>query len=239
MDYQSHLNMALLALKALFIDAGIPKEQAAAYAQKFVDNALTTDLICHLTDSALKDLGVDVLGYRLRIMAIGKPSCSRSSKSLSDVKILSPLLLARTVSQFETFLGEWKMHKQLKKVSSEDSSIVIYSFCDIAVKEELKLTHSYDDLIAMSEKELLDLLKVTVIKGVNNGVRRSRFYKMMQQPEESVMDFMKRLQTAERWTVSLHAIIVMEIFKNSIFLINSVMAYLTLTCNSSYLLIKT
>jgi len=64
---------------SLLTDIGIPSERANKYSRAFIENGLDSSLLEHMNHELLKEVGVDVLGDRLKIMNAAKSMIKKQS----------------------------------------------------------------------------------------------------------------------------------------------------------------
>jgi len=67
----------------LLTEIGIPKERANKYSRSFVENGLDSSLLEHMNHELLKEVGVDVLGDRLKIINATKALVKKQAQESS------------------------------------------------------------------------------------------------------------------------------------------------------------
>lgn len=67
----------------LLIEIGIPPDRANKYSMSFVENGLDSSLLEHMNHELLKEVGVDVLGDRLKIINAAKALAKKQAQEVS------------------------------------------------------------------------------------------------------------------------------------------------------------
>ena len=203
--------MALLTKEELtnfLIAAGIPQEDAAAYANAFVQNRLTELSLPDLSKEYLWDLGITIIGDIITILkhittfnAQQQPSSTVTSDLnpretiVKSASIPPPKLQAEmTHPQFRKFKVDWDVYKKISNISSSNIPAQLYHICDDTLQHNI--VNTIDNFFTLNEQDILKTLATIVTKHSNPAVHRLNFSNIYQHEHESVKDYLVRLKTS-------------------------------------------
>ena len=185
-----------------FISVGIPEQQATLYANKFTENRLTEESLPDLTKDSIKsDLEITVLGDVLAILRLAKPAQKIPLPSTAERSLLMKPPSAKlpnvssemTLSQFRKFRTDWSIYKQMTNIAKSLITAQLYSCCDDHVQHSI--INSIDDLLAISEEDLNQLIQSIATKSSNPAVHRMTFSSTIQNPDEPIKSYVTRLKS--------------------------------------------
>ena len=186
------------------LNVGIEEGPAAAYAELFSKESITTASIDMLDKDSLNEMGIRKLGHQLAIFKLGKqqsvaqPTAAAAPVTVKITPAKAPQLTSdMTPQQFRKFKIDWAVFLELSNLPPDKHHAQIYSNAEESV--QTAIINKYPDFFLINNDELLDKLEVVVTQRSNPMVHRVHFFGLTQFDEkESIANFVGRLQTAAK-----------------------------------------
>ena len=176
------------------INAGIPEKHAKEYSDIFAEQSMSIDTVTELDRDTLTELGVATIGHALSILKHAKKADIKPAKSLG-IKTAAPkppqLVADLTRPQFRKFRIDWDVYKKISCMETDRIPAQIYSLCDANVQNSI--INTAPNFFDCDELEILDTLERIVTKRANPTVHRMAFYSIKQASNESINDYLVRL----------------------------------------------
>ena len=195
---------------------GIPDgDKKTEYAQILIDNDMTEDLLLAMDIRALQEIGIKSYGHcilfetyirnkkndaapQVQATISLTNEVNSSTRRAPKVEIMTVLKRNISLHDFESWKGDWLMHKTLNNIPEGHLTSHLYSFCDKKVREDLEPRHTKAEIMEMSEDNFLKSLQDVVITKTNAGIKRAQFYKLCRDEGERLQDWMTRLQIHQK-----------------------------------------
>lgn len=176
-------------------DAGIPATHANKYAETFTAQCMSTDTVTELDRDTLSELGVDIVGHALSILRHVKRVDSKPPMKVLGAKAAAPkppqLVADLTRPQFRKFQIDWDVYKNIACIETERIPAQLYSLCDANVQNSI--INTAPRFFECNESDIMDTLERIVTKRANPTVHRMAFYSIKQADNESINDYLVRL----------------------------------------------
>ena len=180
-------------------NAGLAENEAKIYAISFADNRVDPSFAPDLTKDLLKEMGVTVIGDIMNIMRYASPDTKPRTSHAAHVKpsVKMPELRAEmTHPEFRKFKVDWDVYKTMSQPEPSQIPAQLYNICDSSVQNSIVNTCS--DFFKMEEEEIINLLEKIVTKRSNPAIHRMTFSNLMQAENESISEFVVRLNSQSR-----------------------------------------
>ena len=175
-------------------DARIPETHSDKYAQTFAKESMSIDAATELDREVLDALGVKIIGHLLSILRHARKVDAKPTKppTVNTAAPKPPQLAADlTRPQFRKFRIDWDVYKKMSGIQKDYIAAQIYSLCDVNVQNSIINTST--NFFSLEEKAILDTLERIVTRRANPTVHRMTFYNIVQAENESVNDYLVRL----------------------------------------------
>ena len=205
-----HSNMALRLRdkpewKKFLEDAGVADTVADDYADKFVENRMTENILPSITEETLTKLTITALGDVYGILQHIKSKSSTTSSATSSASTehdrhrpastaakLPEISSEMTHPQFRKVLVDWDVFKRITKIPVSEFGGYLYNACEDSVQSSI--ISSNPNFLDLAEKDMLKTIEGIVTKRVNPMVHQMRFYDMKQQESQAANEFLSRLR---------------------------------------------
>ena len=176
------------------INAGIPEKDAKEYAETFASQSMSIDTVTELDRNTLNELGVQTIGHALSLLKYAKKADIKPAKSLG-IKAAAPkppqLVADLTRPQFRKFRIDWDVYKKISSIETNRIPAQLYSLCDASVQNSI--INTAPSFFECDESKIMDILERIVTKRANPTVHRMAFYNIKQANNESINDYLVRL----------------------------------------------
>ena len=186
---------------AFFKNAGIPDTESDTYATTFEQNRITGELLPELTEQFLDKLKIDIVGDVMAILRHAKSKTLTASNTPQQPSFVKPpsaklpqLHSDMTHPQFRKFKIDWDVFKNITHISNEQLHSQLYSCCDESVQNAIINTSV--NFFEIPESEALTIIEAIVTKKSNPSVHRMAFSAIIQQPNESIQNYVIRIKSA-------------------------------------------
>ena len=195
--------------RTTLLEIGISEDFAIKYAAAFHEQQLQIHLLKHISDEDLRDnFSVKLIGHRLAIrhgmsqLSLGhdgqSTSIANAPSAKPQVRHKSPQLQpTMTPSSFRAFKSHWHVYKQLVGIqdNSPNAAAQLFSLtCTDHPEIRQTVADHNPNHLTLSEPDYLDMLRKLLTARATPETYRNKFFNMVQGPDESCQQWLKRLQ---------------------------------------------